>query len=825
MKKVIRFIVLAVAALTMCLFVGCGEEECTHTYATDWTSDATMHWHAGTCECGVKNDVAGHTDANDDGACDACAYYDANHTHTYAEAWSSDKDNHWHESTCYHTVVADVAAHTADKLGNCTVCGYKVGEPDLSTVAKAIAIGAGQKAEVKAGIYVDEFDESTVSYEFHDSYTYIKENAAESYYSLVNEETAFGVKRIWDSYEWAWMEENIPLAVVENMWGPEIDGSYVGADSSFYGAEDLLVNAYEIASDNINGDFTQEIHEGAFMFAFGFKGDYGLYKIQVGFTLDKDSYYIDLLAAYVEIYGDGSYEEVAPAAGENPAQYAPVAGAEPFISGEVYFAQSNAPISENPYSVEEMVVTDFAIVNEYYEPVSTITLEAGVETTLYFDVVAPETGKIEYATISFAGELIDNEDWFEEGTVTTNYEGGNDYFTLKSLMLSAGTTTQLTITVNGVAKTYTINIVEPVPTTIVAGYYYYDSEIWEDVFAPLRQPVFEMYAGENKKIAACANRAGVELAMQKDNINLSDTDYELLSVYDEVFGYLDTYAYDLSTLAPGQYEFAFADLVNELYSYVTVVINATPTPADILNDKIFTYMETTGTTMWGAEYVRKTEFIFTEVAKIPVGAKGAVSIVVTDGESYMGYDQWYTDDAETTDLYFVCNNGEILFFTDEACETAATVAYSLMLDDSYNLNIGVMSFEYEPMYGQDYNPSAATAFIGDYEYITTSPAPSEGVAAFYGYLITLNDDGTGSIVYDAKFEGIGWRNVPEWTVNFTYTVSDNPMGGYLIAMEFETNTQNLSGDFVGLSADGATLNGNMGLTMGTTPLAPFTKVE
>ena len=131
----------------------------THTYGTEWKSDAYKHWHE--CSCGAKSEEAAHTagewiidtpaTATTSGSkhkeCTVCGYTMATetipatgggeHTHSYGSEWKNDADNHWHECSCGDK--ADVAAHsfkwvvdkeaTATKKGSkheeCKVCGYK----------------------------------------------------------------------------------------------------------------------------------------------------------------------------------------------------------------------------------------------------------------------------------------------------------------------------------------------------------------------------------------------------------------------------------------------------------------------------------------------------------------------------------------------------------------------------------------------------------------------------------------------------------------------------------------------------------------------------
>ena len=130
----------------------------THTYGTEWKSDAYKHWHE--CSCGAKSEEAAHTagewiidtpaTATTSGSkhkeCTVCGYTTATetipatgggeHTHNYSSDWKSDSINHWKECSCGDK--DDVAAHsfkwvvdkdaTATEKGSkheeCMVCGY-----------------------------------------------------------------------------------------------------------------------------------------------------------------------------------------------------------------------------------------------------------------------------------------------------------------------------------------------------------------------------------------------------------------------------------------------------------------------------------------------------------------------------------------------------------------------------------------------------------------------------------------------------------------------------------------------------------------------------
>ncbi len=99
-----------------------------HTYADEWSSDENEHWHAPTCGHDVDGSEKGaHADADKDGKCDVCAYV-PEHFHSFEEAWTADQTGHWHKATCEHADQKDgFAAHTGfEKDGVCEVCAYTV---------------------------------------------------------------------------------------------------------------------------------------------------------------------------------------------------------------------------------------------------------------------------------------------------------------------------------------------------------------------------------------------------------------------------------------------------------------------------------------------------------------------------------------------------------------------------------------------------------------------------------------------------------------------------------------------------------------------------
>ena len=135
-----------------------------HTYAEEWSKNATHHWHAATCgHTSEVSDKAEHTwdegvvtiepTATEKGekkfTCTVCAVTknvtidelgqeEPEHEHTFSDEWSSDETYHWHAATCEHTTeVSDKDEHDWDegkvtteptvdtegvKTFTCTVC-------------------------------------------------------------------------------------------------------------------------------------------------------------------------------------------------------------------------------------------------------------------------------------------------------------------------------------------------------------------------------------------------------------------------------------------------------------------------------------------------------------------------------------------------------------------------------------------------------------------------------------------------------------------------------------------------------------------------------
>ena len=117
MKKQIGIFTALLFAVST-LMVGCKAEVHTHTFAEEWCSDETNHWHAATCGCSdVELQKTEHTfgeweetkEATEEAkgskerVCDICKYKETaeiaqlNHKHVAGESWKNDDKNHWKE--------------------------------------------------------------------------------------------------------------------------------------------------------------------------------------------------------------------------------------------------------------------------------------------------------------------------------------------------------------------------------------------------------------------------------------------------------------------------------------------------------------------------------------------------------------------------------------------------------------------------------------------------------------------------------------------------------------------------------------------------------
>ena len=162
----------------------CGETETEsipatgHSYSTDWNADSSYHWHDSTCEhTGLKGSFEPHTwdsvQIVKESSCEeeglirytckcGATKEEAIPKHSFATAWTSDADYHWHAATCVHTdQVSDKAEHTWNSgasqsdgsvIYTCTVCKAKKTVDPAGSDVRLVTAGPGEDSSSEAVI-------------------------------------------------------------------------------------------------------------------------------------------------------------------------------------------------------------------------------------------------------------------------------------------------------------------------------------------------------------------------------------------------------------------------------------------------------------------------------------------------------------------------------------------------------------------------------------------------------------------------------------------------------------------------------------------------
>ena len=291
MKRNFLLLLCVFALVAACLASCNNNTTCEHTFSDAWETDANNHWHAATCEHGeIKDSLASHVDADEDGVCDVCAYA-SGHIHTFESKWTYDESNHWKVATCSHSdVQGELSLHSDEDMnGSCDVCtghvhkvngaGYcvhsdcgkkvkDVDETDLTALVNAVML---QKYLVNGGsVLYDFYGPSNTSSEYEatkldtvnyvfgkDNFTYVKvatdsNNAGvagdgyyETWHQLIAPETTFGV----------FSEDGGDLVLDMSNVG-KLQGYYIALSTlaGDYGAEETLYALYEAAIGDIIGE-------------------------------------------------------------------------------------------------------------------------------------------------------------------------------------------------------------------------------------------------------------------------------------------------------------------------------------------------------------------------------------------------------------------------------------------------------------------------------------------------------------------------------------------------------------------------------------------
>lgn len=467
MKKSVRFLAFAVIAGSIFSMTACGEEEVVqqpehkHTYATEWSKDATMHWHAGTCEhTDEMKDVSGHVDENKDGTCDVCLY-DGGHVHTYKDTYSYDALNHWYDSDCYHAVKDGVEAHVADSLGYCK-CGYKVGDPDLTTVGKAVALGVSQESLVNGGTVTKTTVDGNGTRTENGSF-----DIGDDYFHQLN---YYNNRGSWSVEEYWYGKVNGNVIPFERQGNDVIfhnydienevvngwffDGNENGNNTGkCYGVADYVESLYEVATvDAMDGTLVESVVDGVYSFQFDVyhsDSSNNISSIAVDFTLGE-TYFIETVNVTAEQWyyavdsdGDGVYEKPAGA---------------PDSKVEYVIAQRTGDAVVKAFDPAEKVLSNFDLYSGDEKVEDTITLTAGTQASFGMKDLAPESATdLAYEKFTVEGKNVDTQESITIGMLSGNYMVGVLKGSKKvNFNFKVAGTYEVTVSSLAFSKTYTV---------------------------------------------------------------------------------------------------------------------------------------------------------------------------------------------------------------------------------------------------------------------------------------------------------------------------------------------------------------------------------
>lgn len=548
MKNFKRFILLTIACLAVCVLFACDHE---HTYASKWSFNDTMHWHAATCEdCDdaslLLKDAAGHVDGDHDGDCDVCGYADATHEHTYASAWSFDENNHWHVSTCYHDTTSENEAHDYDAYGVCKDCGYNVGGFVFGSVKDAIDVAVANKGSIVSGVLTVDYGvgETISNYIYTNDCTIIDGEYADYYYSLDADGNVIGVIL-------AWGEVNKDIYANENsMNGVYLSDEFASLVFETYGAEDFLATLYEIGKADANLDYAETIDGNELSFSFGNYDQYnGLYVIEISFVMNESYYAINEIQIKVTNYDNDSIEVKSEATEEASATYKVKDGAEGSVSFTGSFVQDNTLTVDNPYSKDKLAITYFDIADEYENLIwNTEDQEIEVGADYYYNFMI-ENGAIAFNNVSFVGENVHHTIEYVASGLVVNYDEGSSSFKINAK--TAGTY-EVAITVGEWTATYTFVAKTPVPTKVEAGSIV---EKYGNIYFNVATESATVTAGEPYTLAVCLDK-GAGVTVTSEGLTIPDG-VQINCTYDDGWYYpsVVVYTYDFPALEVGTYTF------------------------------------------------------------------------------------------------------------------------------------------------------------------------------------------------------------------------------------------------------------------------------
>lgn len=389
-----------------------------HTYSDAWVYNDTQHWHPASCDdTNTVSEQAAHVDEDGDLKCDVCGY-NYPHEHVFdMDKWTSDETNHWHAALCGHDAKDGEAAHTPDVTGVCTVCGYKVGEPDVSTVEKALEVALVQESLAEHAEGTIEYYNAiygrtstyTASYDKYEDYTYTyyddNYNVTERWFTIGSDgnmmavESENGATPSLYQYDFTAEKDEMRGYIFETVIGT----------NNYYGVTDLVAGLYENAEAS-GLETTDSVEDGVYTFTYDWyyeamtttgyddagneiigRDQYGdrYNEITVSFTLSSRNY-IETVEAEVVTYDSDSLEFPE---GDDEARGTLKEDATPYTEYTYSFTQGG----RNPYVYDEVIMTSFDLVDAEGnkvngdQDVAPVMIAPYVSTTYTLDNIVPST--------------------------------------------------------------------------------------------------------------------------------------------------------------------------------------------------------------------------------------------------------------------------------------------------------------------------------------------------------------------------------------------------------------------------------------------------
>ena len=468
-----------------------------HTYSDAWVYNDTQHWHPASCDdTNTVSEQAAHVDENGDLKCDVCGY-NYPHEHVFdMDKWTSDETNHWHAALCGHDAKNGEAAHTPDVTGVCTVCGYKVGDPDVSTVEKALEVALVQEslAEHAEGTIQSynairgRTSTYTASYDKYEDYTYTYYDGGygvtERWFTIGSDGNMMAVESIDGAtpslyqYEFTAEKDEMRGYMFETVIGT----------NNYYGVTDLVEGLYKNAEDS-GLETTDKVEDGVYTFTYDWyyeattttgydeEGNeiVGRYQygdqynvITVSFTLSSRNY-IETVEAEVVTYDSDSLEFPE---GDDEARGTLKEDAEPYTEDTYSFTQGG----RNPYVYDEVIMTSFDLVDAEGnkvngdQDVAPVTIAPYVYTTYTLDNIVPSTadGSLDKISKITLYKLNVQSGKYEE--TATGFTTVNVYASATGVSISPSAEGTYRIELSSTKVTTYINleVAYPAPTAIEA---------------------------------------------------------------------------------------------------------------------------------------------------------------------------------------------------------------------------------------------------------------------------------------------------------------------------------------------------------------------